>query len=50
MNHSYYTIENLGDFYRIGNPEEVRVCALDGKTIDNMFEPGFAALVITKDK
>ena len=30
--------------------EEVRVCALDGKTLDDMFEPGFAALVITKDK
>lgn len=34
----------------LNGPEEVRVCALDGKTIDNMFEPGFAALVITKDK
>lgn len=30
--------------------EEVRVCALDGKTMDQMFEPGFAALVITKEK
>lgn len=30
--------------------EEVRVCALDGKSLDDMFEPGFAALVITKDK
>lgn len=34
----------------LNGAEEVRVCALDGKTIDNMFEPGFAALVITKDK
>lgn len=34
----------------LNGTEEVRVCALDGKTIDNMFEPGFAALVITKDK
>lgn len=30
--------------------EEVRVCALDGKKLANMFEPGFAALVITKEK
>lgn len=30
--------------------EEVRVCALDGKTLDDMFQPGFAALVITKEK
>ena len=30
--------------------EEVRVCALDGKTLDDMFRPGFAALVITQNK
>ncbi len=27
-----------------------RVCALDGMTLENMFEPGFAAIVISPDK
>lgn len=40
--------QKFDSFYN--GEEEVRVCALDGKTLDNMFEPGFAAVVITKDK
>lgn len=27
-----------------------RLCALDGKTIEQMFEPGFAAIIISEDK
>ena len=29
---------------------EPRVCALDGMTLDDMFKPGFASVVIGKDK
>lgn len=34
----------------LGNTFKPRVCALDGKTLQDMFSPGFAAVVISEDK
>lgn len=34
----------------IGQETHPRVCALDGMTLEDMFKPGFAAVVISKDK
>lgn len=34
----------------IGQETHPRVCALDGMTLEDMFKPGFAAVVISKEK
>lgn len=52
---NYYQFEDLGGFYRIGSAEGMdqyrnpRTCAADGMTLDDMFKPGFAAVVIAED-